>query len=96
MTCFLPPGSSTQSAPGLMVSATVFSGSSTSRIWSKYATCTLVPRRTRARVGRERAEDQAEERGLAGAVGADEAEAVAARDDEVEVFDDGSFAERLC
>src|SRR5688572_27720152 len=46
MTCFLPPGSSTHSEPGLMVSATVLSGSSTSRIWSKYATWTLVPRRT--------------------------------------------------
>ena len=41
-----------------------------------------------ARVGGERAEDQVEERGLAGAVGADEAEAVAARDDEIQVFDD--------
>ena len=35
MTCFLPPARSIQSEPGLMVSATVFSGSSASRIWSK-------------------------------------------------------------
>jgi hypothetical protein len=41
---FVPP-ISIVSEPGLIVSAIVASGSSAVRIWSKYATCRLVPRR---------------------------------------------------
>ena len=81
MTCLRAPSISTQSLPGLMVSASVASGSSCARIWSKYATCELACRGARVPAsGCELAEDQLEQRGLAGAVRADEADLVAAQD----------------
>src|SRR3954471_15870500 len=48
-----------------------------------------------ARVGREGAEDQLDERSLAGAVRTDQADAVAAAHDEIEPFHDRSFAKRF-
>ena len=45
MTCLRSRPISIQSEPGLIVSTTDFSGSSCSRIWSKYATCTFAPSR---------------------------------------------------
>ena len=58
MTCLRSRPISIQSEPGLIVSATDFSGSSCSRIWSKYATCTFVPSRTVPASGASCAEDQ--------------------------------------
>src|SRR5262249_57703931 len=47
------------------------------------------------RAGREAAEDELENGRLAGAIGTDEAQAVAARDDEVEAFDDFGICKSL-
>ena len=69
-----------------MVSATVFSGIEHFAHLVEVSDLHVGAQAHAARIGRERAEDQAEDRGLAGAVGADQAEAVAARDDEIEVF----------
>ena len=53
----------------------------------------LVPRRTRAAVRRELAEDEFDQRRLAGAVRADQAEAIAAHDAHGKVANDGAVAE---
>ena len=51
-------------------------------------------RPARARAGLQLAGQHAHEHGLAGAVGADDADALAARDDEVDVEQHGVLAER--
>ena len=50
----------------------------------------------RARIGFERAEDEFDQRGFARAIGADETEAVAAHDAQIELVDYGVVAEFLC
>jgi len=55
----------------------------------------LVEQSDRAAVGRELARDQVEERGLAGAVGADDEPALAGLDRQVDARRDAQSAERL-
>ena len=52
-------------------------------------------RRDRAAVGRDLAGDQVEQRGLAGAVGADDQPPLARLDDEIDVGGDAQAAERF-
>ena len=75
-----------------MVSASVASRSSRLRIWSKYATSSLAAQAHRAGGRCQLAEDQLQQRGLAGAVRADQADLVAAQDRGAEVLDDHACA----
>ena len=90
-----PPAVSTHSEPGLIVSASVRSPSSASRNWSKYAILELGAEAHGAGVGRQRAEDQLEQRRLARAVGADQAQPVAAHDAQREIAHQRAAVERL-
>ena len=84
----------TKSAPSATLSNTLRSGSSCSRSWSKYAISSPVPRRIVPASGVELAEQQTEQRRLAGAVRADQADAVAAHDRRREVAHDRALAAR--
>ena len=68
--------------------ARVLSGSSSLRCWSIMMPCSVLARAIRAVVGRDLAGQQLEQGGLAGAVGADHADPVAALDAQREVADD--------
>ncbi len=73
--------------PPVSASDSVVVGSSDARRWSSLAIATLVPSRTDAGVGRERAGQQLDQRRLARAVGADDADPVAAHHPGREILD---------
>ena len=79
--------------PSVMTSASVLAGSRLCRLWSSITVCRLVPRRIDPASGASAPVMQLDQRRLARAIGSDDAEPVAAHDQEVELVDDRPVAE---
>ena len=89
------PRTSIQSPPSASTSRTRLSGDISLRCWSMTMPRSVLACVTVPSSGFNLAGQQLEQRGLAGAVGADQADPVAALDAQGEVLDDRAVAERL-